>query len=123
MGILILGCTEAYWESRSMVVPASTIGSTQDIVAMETAHKVYKSITAVNDANESLSPLLKTYKSILEAARALKCEAVLSYAITVRVRDNARKIIRKELVPLTGGLFPEDLIHPLLLKKSHEILG
>ena len=61
-------------------------------------------------------------KTHIWGARCLKFEALVAHALTIKLKENAKKMLRGELVALAGGLVDESDVQPALLQAAKELL-
>ena len=52
----------------------------------------------------------------------MKFEALAAHALTIKLKENAKKMLRGEFAALAGGLVDESDVQPALLQAAKELL-
>ena len=73
----------------------------------------------VKDFSDTVGVLAKA----VAAAKVLKSEAVLSFALKCKVKETARKLVRMETIQVASGEINRADVQPALLKAAEELLG
>ena len=107
--------------SRALAKTCMLISSAKVNDNMQTAlrrYKVFNVLQAYKDMEEQ-NLIIKTH---IRGARCLKFEALAAHALTIKLKENAKKMLRGEFAALAGGLVDESDVQPALLQAAKELL-